>query len=154
MILRQGIWRDIAGMERVRQSTIVDPHAITRVSRSAYQLLLGKAGRGWVIEERGDVIAFVICNRKNANIWALYVDPLYQRQGLGKELLGQAVDWLWQSDWDMIWLMSDNNRAAQDFYIDQGWCKTGEYGRGQAIFELSRTQDICMSQPLPMYAAR
>jgi GNAT superfamily N-acetyltransferase len=139
-------------MERVRRANIKDPHAITRVSRNAYRLLLEMNGRGWVIESKGEILAFVICNRKNANIWALYVDPAHHAKGMGYCLLQKAVDWLWSEGLNLLWLMTDGNGNASGFYERCGWNKTGVCGDGQAIFELQRNKALKPGDYSPSFA--
>lgn len=153
MLLREAQWRDIAGMERVRRANIKDPHAITRVSRNAYRLLLEMNGCGWVIESNGEIVAFAICNRKNANIWALYVDPSHQRKGLGRCLLRKAVDWLWSEGLSLLWLMTEAGGQANDFYECEGWVKTGVCGDGQTIYELQRPSELPVCGVVPVLAS-
>ena len=52
----------------------------------------------------------------------------YEGRGIGKRLLGHAVDWLRSRGWRRLWLATnpDPNVRSHGFYRSQGWRPTGE----------------------------
>jgi GNAT superfamily N-acetyltransferase len=115
---------DIPAMSRIRltvtENTLSDP---TRVTDEMYEDFLERSGRGWVAENDGEVVAFCYADKVNASIWALFVHPGHEGRGLGKSLLKQAVDWLFETGHDCIYLTTAANTKADRFYATQGWLR-------------------------------
>lgn len=92
-ILRQATTIDIPAMSKIRlsvkENVLSNP---ARITEQMYQDYLAYLGRGWVAEVDGDVVAFCYAERENSSIWALFVFPEYEGQGLAKHLLKLAVD--------------------------------------------------------------
>jgi hypothetical protein len=51
------------------------------VSEFDYMAAIESTGRGWVIESDACVIGVAVPNRTNGNVWALSVDPDYEKLG-------------------------------------------------------------------------
>jgi len=94
--------------------------------------------RGWVAEDDGRIVAFSIADREKSSIFALFVLPEYEGRGLGRELLGHAVNWLWDHEADVLWLSTGPGTRAARFYERAGWTRTGADARGELRFELRR----------------
>ncbi len=75
----------------VTENVLRDP---TRITPQMYADFLEKDGRGWVALVDGEIVAFSYANKIDGSIWALFVDPRYEGQGLGKQLLSLATAWL------------------------------------------------------------
>jgi putative acetyltransferase len=67
----------------------------------------------------GEVIGFA-ATRKD-EIWLLYVDPGWARQGVGRALLARAEGYLFRTDHDNIWVQSSLN--AEPFFAAHGYEK-------------------------------
>jgi GNAT superfamily N-acetyltransferase len=113
---------DILAMSRIRlsvtENTLSDPR---RVTDEMYEDFLDQSGRGWVAESEGEIVAFCYADKLNASIWALFVRPGHEGQGLGKALLRLAVDWLFEMGHDSVHLTTGANTRADRFYAAQGW---------------------------------
>jgi GNAT superfamily N-acetyltransferase len=113
---------DIPAMSRIRlavtENTLSNP---ARVTNEMYEDFLEQSGRGWVAEIAGGIVAFCYADKLNASIWALFVSPGHEGQGLGKALLTQAVDWLFEMGHDSVHLTTGTNTRADRFYAAQGW---------------------------------
>jgi GNAT superfamily N-acetyltransferase len=94
--------------------------------------------KAWVAESNGDVVGFSIANRKTDSIWALFVLPEYEGQGLGRRLMEPAVAWLWASGAERIWLTTGPTTRAACFYRHLGWQEAGMTEHGEIRFELER----------------
>jgi GNAT superfamily N-acetyltransferase len=143
IVFREAGSVDVPGMLRVRTSVNENmltreqlaERGITEESVSA-SLLLNR--RGWVAECDGNVVAFSMADRQHGSIFALFVLPEYEKKGLGSRLLDLAVEWLWQSDIERIWLTTVRDTRAAKFYRLHGWVCVGEQPNGEVRFELRR----------------
>ena len=102
--LRKAVRADIAAIHAVRMS--VRENQLTRsvISERDYLDHLETLGRGWVIEVAGQIVAVVVGNARNGNIWSLFVHPDFERRGFGRRLLDTAVEWLWSQGLTRLWL--------------------------------------------------
>ncbi len=82
-------------------------------------------GKGWIAEINGRPVGFSIADRRDGSIFALYVLPQCEGQGLGTELLSAAVEWLSQEGLQDIWLAVGAGTRAHRFYLRRGWRPTG-----------------------------
>lgn len=120
----------------VAENVLSDP---ARITGAMYEDFLDRSGRGWVAESDGEVVAFCYANRTDASIWALFVQPGHEGQGLGKTLLGQAVDWLFSIGHDRIALTTAANTRADRFYAAQGWVRQSA-GTPDVAYSLTKLQ--------------
>lgn len=124
-LIRRALSTDIPAMSRIRlsvtENALSDP---ARVTDEMYEDFLEQTGRGWVAEHDGETVAFSYADKVNASIWALFVCPGYEGQGLGQSLLKQAVDWLFGIGHDCVHLTTGANTRADRFYSEQGWMRT------------------------------
>jgi GNAT superfamily N-acetyltransferase len=109
----------------VRENVLSDP---ARVTLQMYEDYLDKDGRGWVAEIDGAIVAFSYADRHKASIWALFVSPQHEGLGLGKALLGLAVDWLFELGHARVRLGTTPGTRADRFYQAQGWTRMPEHG--------------------------
>ena len=123
-LFRQANSNDIPAMSQIRlsvtENVLSDP---TRITQEMYEDFLEKSGRGWIAENAGEIVAFCYADKVNASIWALFVRPGHEGQGLGKSLLRQAVDWLFEIGHDRVHLSTTPDTRADRFYAAQGWLR-------------------------------
>jgi GNAT superfamily N-acetyltransferase len=123
-LFRQANSSDIPAMSRIRlsvtENVLSDPR---RVTAQMYDDFLEKSGRGWVAEDRGEIVAFCYADKVNASIWALFVCPGHEGRGLAKSLLRLAVTWLFDIGHDCVHLSTTANTRADRFYAAQGWSR-------------------------------
>ncbi|MBB6133068.1 GNAT superfamily N-acetyltransferase [Massilia aurea] len=119
---RQASVHDIPAMSRIRLSVnenrLRDP---PRITPQMYADFLEKDGRGWVALVDGEIVAFSYANRIDGSIWALFVDPRFEGQGLGKQLLSLATDWLFSLGFRRVTLSTGTHTRAAQFYTRLGW---------------------------------
>ena len=137
--LREARLADIPRLETirsaVRENRLSDPRLVT--PRDHEEHILG-AGRTWVCEQDGRIVGFAAANRESRSIWALFVDPVHERRGIGRQLLDRAVDWLWSTGADAIELSTAPATRAERFYLAAGWAPDGHTSRGEILFRLAR----------------
>lgn len=119
---RQAARADIPAMSAIRlsvtENVLRDP---IRVTPAMYEDYLEVAGRGWVAEIDGEVVAFSYADRHNASIWALFVAPGHEGRGLAKRLLALASCWLFALGHERVSLSTGAGTRADRFYARQGW---------------------------------
>ena len=122
---RRATSNDIPAMSEIRlsvtENSLSDPACVTY---DMYENFLEKAGRGWVAECDGRVVAFFYVDNVNASVWALFVRSGYEGQGLGQSLLKKAVAWLFEIGHERVHLTTGVNTRADRFYSEQGWVRT------------------------------
>jgi GNAT superfamily N-acetyltransferase len=122
MHFRQAVLADIAAMSAIRlgvvENRLRDPG---RITEAMYRDYLERLGRGWVCEVDGAIAGFAYADTAGASIWALFVDPLYEGRGIGKQLLALAVHFLFDLGKDKIVLTTGADTRADVFYASQGW---------------------------------
>ena len=138
MNLRLATDDDIAQIQRIRASVrenrLSDP---ARVQDHHVRAML-RSGRGWVCEGDGRITGFAIVDLERKSIWALFVDPDYERRGVGRQLHDAAVDWLFEAGVGRIWLTTDPDTRAEHFYQSAGWERVGASENGEVRYELIR----------------
>ena len=138
MPLRLATVHDIDAMHAVRLA--VRENALsdeTLVRPEHYRATLQESGRGWVHEESDKVVAFGIADQAHRNIWALFVAPGFEGQGIGRQLLEVMVTWLFEESREPVWLTTGRNTRAEQFYSAAGWRAAGSAADGEIRFELS-----------------
>lgn len=135
-MLRPAAPSDIAGMQRVRRAVRENRLASLAVSDEDVRREIVDTGRGWVVEQQGEVVAFAVGNAATGNIWALFVDPDHERRGHGRRLHDEMVSWLWSRGLTRLWLSTDPGTRAERFYACAGWRRVGTTASGEIRFEL------------------
>ena len=138
MNFREALLTDIPHMMAVRlavkENALSNPALITSED---YETYLSERGKGWVCEIDGKLVGFAIGDMVKNNVWALFVQPGFEGQGIGRELLISLLDWYYSKTNETIWLSSAPNTRAADFYRSFGWKETGQLPNGELKFELS-----------------
>ena len=130
VLIREAITADIPATFKIRSATT--ENAMTEAELAASGItperaaeLLRTDARCWVAEANDRIVGFCIANVNSRSIWALFILPAYEGRGIGRRLLNAAVDWLWRSGADELWLETETNTRAEGFYRHLGW-KRGE----------------------------
>jgi GNAT superfamily N-acetyltransferase len=113
---------DIAEIREIRlmvkENTLSDPSIITYEMCQEY---LDLRGRGWVCELDGKIRGFSYAAREDGSIWALFIRPEYEGQGIGSRLLKLATAWLFELGHTQVILGTSPDTRADRFYQAQGW---------------------------------
>ena len=139
MLFREAVITDIPQIQIVRNSVkenkLSDPALVPDKDCEEYMTVRGK---GWVCEIEGTIVGFAIADLKENNIWALFLLPEYEGQGIGKKLHGIMLDWYFTQTKETLWLGTAFNTRAEKFYRMQGWKEAGMHGSKEIKFEMSR----------------
>jgi GNAT superfamily N-acetyltransferase len=138
MEFREAQITDIPQMSAVRlavkENALSNPAVVTQQDYVDY---LSSRGKGWVCEVDGQVVGFAIGDLVKNNVWALFVLPGYEGQGIGRELLILLLDWYYSNTHETIWLSTAPNTRSANFYRSFGWKEAGLQQNGELRFELT-----------------
>ncbi|MCW8846051.1 MAG: GNAT family N-acetyltransferase [Gammaproteobacteria bacterium] len=141
-MLREAQATDVAALNslrlRVKQNILSRPLWLTEARTLT---AITETGRGWVWEENGMILGFSVANASERNIWALFVEPGFEGRGIGRQLLDQAVQWLWSLSSRNIWLSTDRDTRAESVYRAAGWQEVAQLENGDIRFELARGRE-------------
>ncbi len=139
MLFREAGVTDIPQIQDVRNSvkenTLSNPALVTDSDCENY---LVNRGKGWVCEIDDRIVGFAIADLLDHNVWALFVQPGFDKKGIGKKLHDDMLDWYFSQTDSTIWLSTAPNTRAEKFYRKAGWKEVGMYGKGEVKFEMSK----------------
>ena len=139
MLLREAKPADIPQVQIVRHSVkenvLSNPRLVTDEDCFNY---ITRRGKGWVAEENGEIIGFAIADLVGNNIWALFVDPRWEKRGIGKALHEAMMNWYFSQTDKTVWLSTEPRSRAEFFYRTAGWKEAGTYGKGELKFEMTK----------------
>jgi GNAT superfamily N-acetyltransferase len=138
MIIREATIKDIRQMHLVRcsvnENRLSNPNIITQKDYAEY---LNIRGKGWIVEVDKEIVGFAIVDLIANNVWALFIQPGYDRKGLGKRLHDKMINWYFNKTVKTIWLSTTANTRAENFYRLAGWEQNGLQPNGELMFEMS-----------------
>jgi GNAT superfamily N-acetyltransferase len=140
MIIREANIEDIKQIQHVRNSvtenTLSNPNVVADEDCEEFITIRGK---GWVCEINKQIIGFAIADLKESNIWALFLDPKFERRGIGQKLHQTMLDWYFTQTKVTVWLGTASNTRAEKFYRKAGWTEVGTHGPKEIKFEMTYT---------------
>jgi GNAT superfamily N-acetyltransferase len=138
MVIRGATINDIPQIQMVRNSvtenTLSDPKL---VSDKDCEEFMFERGKGWVCEIENKIVGFAIADLKENNIWALFLHPNYEKQGIGQMLHNTMLDWYFSKTHTTVWLGTAFNTRAEQFYRKAGWKAVGMHGEKEIKFEMT-----------------
>lgn len=137
MHIREAKLDDIQQIQVVRnavtENTLSDPGLVTDKDCEEYMFSRGK---GWVCEIENKIIGFAIVDIKDNNVWALFLLPKFEKQGIGRQLHDRMLDWYFTQTKNKLWLGTSPGTRAEMFYRKAGWTEAGIHGKGEIKFEM------------------
>lgn len=138
MIYREATISDIPQIQVVRNSVkenmLSDPSLVSDNDCKEY---MTKRGKAWVTSIDTKIVGFCFIDLVGSNVWALFILPEYENQGIGKRLHKIMMDWYFENSSQKIWLSTDPGSRAVKFYRMQGWKEVGWYGK-EVKFEMEK----------------
>lgn len=140
--IRIAVAADIPSMFKIRTSVAENHMSLEQLAtcgitpETVPSMLIG-TGRGWVTEDSNDgVSGFIIVNAAKATVFALFVYPEHEGRGLGRLLLTEGEQWLFDQGCKEIWLLTspDLEVRAHGFYRHLGWIDAGVQQDSQTRF--------------------
>jgi GNAT superfamily N-acetyltransferase len=118
----------------VKENTLSNPDLVTDKDCEAFITVRGK---GWVFEIENQIVGFAIVDLKGNNIWALFLDPKFERKGIGQILHKTMLDWYFTQTKEKVWLGTAFDTRAEKFYRKAGWKEVGTNGTKEIKFEMT-----------------
>lgn len=138
MIFREANIDDIRQIQVVRnavkENTLSHPSLVT--DQDCMEFLTNR-GKGWVCEIDSRIVGFAIADLMENNIWALFLDPEFEKKGIGQKLHKIMLDWYFEQTKQTVWLGTAFNTRAELFYRKAGWIEVGMHGTKEIKFEMS-----------------
>ncbi|NEU08181.1 GNAT family N-acetyltransferase [Flavihumibacter sp. R14] len=138
MTIREASIEDIKQIQFVRNSvkenTLSDPNLVTDEDCIEF---ITERGKGWVCEIDHEIVGFAIVDLKDKNIWALFLRPEFEKQGIGRQLHDTMLGWYFQQSKSSIWLGTSSMTRAEAFYRKAGWKEIGTHGKAEIKFEMT-----------------
>ncbi|MEP7080700.1 MAG: GNAT family N-acetyltransferase [Ginsengibacter sp.] len=138
MNIREAKIDDIKQIQVVRNSvtenTLSDPNLVTDEDCKEFITVRGK---GWVCEIENQIVGFAIADLKENNIWALFLNPKFEKRGIGQQLHKAMLDWYFTQTKTKVWLGTAFNTRAEHFYRKAGWKAAGTHGSKEIKFEMT-----------------
>ncbi len=94
-------------------------------------------GKGWVYELDSIIVGFSIVDLLGNNIWALFMNPHFEKMGIGKKLHDTMINWYFEQTKTVVWLGTEANSRAEQFYRKSGWKEIGLHGKNEIKFEMT-----------------
>jgi GNAT superfamily N-acetyltransferase len=138
LVIRDAGYEDIAAMHRIRMA--VKENILTNpglVKNEDYVKYISSPNKGWVCMADDKLAGFAIVNREAGNVWALFVDPVFERIGIGRLLHNQMIEWYFKQTDQPLGLSTEPGTRAENFYRKAGWTYSGPYGSREIKFELN-----------------
>lgn len=136
-VIREAKTEDIKQIQIVRnavkENTLSDPALVSDADCVEFLTVRGK---GWVCEIDGIIVGFSIADLKNKNVWALFIDPNFEKLGIGRQLHDTMIDWYFTQTKENVWLGTAPGTRAETFYQKTGWQRVGLHGKGELKFEM------------------
>jgi len=136
MTIRKAVPADVAGMHRVRLAVTENRLSRSVITADDYLNEISVTGCGWVAEVDGVLRGFAVGNRVRSNIWALFVEPGFERRGIGRALHDEMMRWMRSAGCRTVWLETDPETRAAAFYREAGWQFVHLTPEGDARFEM------------------
>ncbi len=115
----------------VRENILSNP---ARVPDSAYHPFIER-GALWLCEqEGGDCLGFAAADLADGSIWALFIAPQAEGQGIGQRLMAQMIADLRRAGWQQARLSTQRESRAAAFYQRNGWTAASVTEEGDQVF--------------------
>lgn len=138
MTIRPATLHDIPQIQVVRnavtENTLSDPGLVTDQDCAEF---ISERGKGWVCEIDHQIVGFAIVDLRENNVWALFLDPNFEKKGIGRQLHQTMLDWYFSQTQKTVWLGTAFNTRAEQFYRKAGWTEVGMHGTKEIKFEMT-----------------
>lgn len=128
----------------VTENTLSNPNLVTDDDCATF---ITERGKGWVCEIDQQIVGFAIVDLQENNIWALFIDPKFEKKGIGQHLHKIMLDWYFTQTSVTVWLGTAFNTRAERFYRKAGWTEVGTNGTKEIKFEMTYQAWISSQNP-------
>jgi GNAT superfamily N-acetyltransferase len=126
---------DIDAMHRLRLSVRENRlGASSGIDHASYAPFVDGAA-AWVAYGDRKLAGFAAVERDTLTVWALFVAPEAEGQGVGRALLREMLSWAAGAGLDRLRLSTAVGSRAEGFYRAAGWREAGFTPQGELRFE-------------------
>lgn len=148
LTFRQMTVDDLPAVFAVRLSTVENAITLEEMERdygltpTSLAAAMASDVCGWLCEDDGKAVGFAMGDRSTGEVQVVAVLPGHEGGGIGKTLLGQVRDWLFDNGWNEIWLGAnpDPDIRASGFYRKLGWRHTGVMKGADEVLKLHKDE--------------
>ncbi|WP_269789932.1 GNAT family N-acetyltransferase [Stenotrophomonas sp. Iso1] len=111
------------------------------IDAEALAAAVSSAPCAWLAEVEGQAVAFSMIDLDDACLFAVFVRPAFEGQGLGTAVLQPAEQALFAQH-ARIWLSTDGRERvrANGFYRRHGWVQVADLEDGDVRYEKARSR--------------
>lgn len=131
-MIRPGETADLPAITRIRTSVTENHLSVEQMTEIgithdsiAADMRAGHLGC-WVAVDDGTIAGFSMADRRDGNLFALFMDAAHEGKGHGSALLAAAEDWLRKAGHAQARLSTGRDTRAFAFYLRRGWRETAE----------------------------
>lgn len=131
-MIREGRASDIGDVFRIRtnvRDNLLSVEQLTAIGITPSSILADVAAGDlgfWVAADDAIIAGFSMADRRNAEVFALFVDTACEGRGHGTALLAACESWLKSEGHEEARLGTGPGTRAHAFYLRRGWRLTGE----------------------------
>ncbi|RAZ84960.1 GNAT family N-acetyltransferase [Cereibacter johrii] len=142
ILIRAAETVDVAGIFRVRLS--VKENALSAaelesmgITEDSITAMIKNGPCAWVAVEDSEVIGFSMINSEEGSLFAAFVLPSHEGQGVGRRIVEAAERELFTRH-TVCWLETGRTTRAAQFYRRLGWSNEQDIGDGDIRMEKHR----------------
>lgn len=131
-MIRSGQIADLATITRIRTSVTENHLSVEQMAEIGitHESIAADMTDGslacWVAVEGGEIVGFSLADRRDGNVFGLFMDAAHEGRGHGSALLSACEAWLRQHGHAEARLTTGRATRAFAFYLRRGWQETGE----------------------------
>jgi ribosomal protein S18 acetylase RimI-like enzyme len=129
---------DIPALMEIREAVRENRLVTLRLLTEDYVQALTVDGRAWVCEAEGRVVGFVCGRPAKKDVWALFVRPDYEGQGIGTALMTLIETFMFEQGLEAMTLSTAPGTRAERLYQRRGWEDQGASSPSERTYRLFR----------------
>lgn len=138
-LIRLATVEDVAAIFRVRTSVTENVLTLQQladlgVTPATLASIIGSDPCVWVAQAQGEVVGFAMIERDTACLFAAFVLPQHENQGIGRDLVAVCEQALLREH-ARAWLETDGSSRAAGFYRHLGWSHCADLDHGDVRLE-------------------
>ena len=133
-MIRPGLIADLPALTRIRTAVSENHLSVEQMAGMGitHDSIAADMTAGhlacWVAMDGAVIAGFSMADRRDGNIFALFMDAAHEGKGHGGALLAACENWLRQEGHAEAHLTTERHSKAFAFYLRRGWHETAKSG--------------------------